>query len=122
MVTEIKKAVEMLFTDMCDIYETKHCVKDGLTEFTKEKIYSGVPCRISAKAYLFGENAAGRENDLADVRKKVKLFVPSDVIIAPGSIIEVTRLGQRELYKRSGAMMRYASHNEVMVENAKDWA
>ncbi len=122
MVERVRRAAESLFTDVCNIYEKRPIVQNGRTEFEKVCVKKNVPCRVSAKSYLFGENSAEAGDNTAKVSKTVKLFIPADCNIEPGSMVEVTRLGVTEVYIRSGALTRYSSHNEVMIRREKDWA
>ncbi len=122
MVEKVRRAAESLFTDVCSIYEKRPVVQNGRTEFEKVCVKKNMPCRVSAKSYLFGENSAEDGDNTAKVSKTVKLFIPADCIIEPGSIIEVTKLGVTEIYIRSGALTRYSSHCEVMIRREKDWA
>lgn len=117
-----KRAAALLFCDRCSVYEKTPVEKDGRTVFEKRVKYDDIPCRISSKSYLFGESAASSERNLLNINKRVKLFLPPDCEIAPGSTIEVKRLGKVEMYAGSGAMMRYATHNEATVTLMKDYA
>ncbi len=122
MVERVRRAAESIFTDVCSIYEKKPVMQNGRTEFETVCVKKNVPCRVSAKSYLFGENSAEAKDNMAKVSKTVKLFIPADCIIEPGSIIEVMRLGVTEVYIGSGVLTRYSSHNEVMIRREKDWA
>lgn len=121
MVEKIKNAIKPFYKDECTVFETR--VKTGQrTEFEKEIKYSSVPCRISAKSYLFGENAGKRQKNLLEAEKRVKLFCPPEYEISPGSRIEVFSMGRKILFGRSGQMHHYRTHNEVMIEILKDYA
>lgn len=122
MVKRLKKSAEALMSDVCTVYEKKAVSVDGRTEFVIWKKYENVPCRLSAKAYLFGEKTASDKENLAEAGQSVKLFLPPEYEIDAGSLIEVTHLGRSETYKRSGQMKRYLSHIEIMAEKAHDWA
>lgn len=117
-----KRAAALPFCDRCRVYEKTPVERKGRTVFETRVKYDDIPCRISSKSYLFGESAASSEENLLNVNKRVKLFLPPDCDIAPGSTIEVKRLGKVERYARSGAAMRYASHSEVTVTLMKDYA
>jgi len=118
----MKRAAMLLFRDRCDIYEKTPVTREGRTEFEMTLVRENVPCRISSKTYLFGESSAGESENLASISKGVRLFVPPECEIEPGSIIRLTRHGAVETYKRAGSMTRYASHNELMIKREKDWA
>ncbi len=122
MVERLKRALAPFYTDRCTVYEKKAVVNNGRTHFEESVKYTSVPCRVSAKAYLFGENAGREKERMLNVNKKVKIFLPCEYIVEPGSIIEVERYGQKKLYGKSGDMSCYTAHNEVMVELLKNYA
>ncbi|MBQ8003219.1 MAG: hypothetical protein IJ297_07235 [Clostridia bacterium] len=122
MVEKIKKAIKPLYTDVCNVYEKKPVTREGRTQFEEALKYKSIPCRISAKAYLFGENSASERNNLLKVSKKVKLFVPPEYVIEPGSRVEVVRNGRKTVFGKSGYVSFYTSHNEVMLELLKNYA
>lgn len=122
MVEKIKKAIEPLYTDTCTVYERKPVYNDGRTAFEGRIKYDCVPCRVSAKAYLFGENAGSENRNILKVTKKVKLFVPPEYVIEPGSRIKVMSKNRETIYAKSGEMSFYTSHNEVMIEKEKNYA
>ena len=122
MVEKIKRAIAPLYTDRCTVYEKRAVNDNGRTHFEKSVKYENIPCRISSKAYLFGENAASEKDNLLNVSKKTKIFLPCEYDIKAGSVIEVTSRGRKKVYAKSGEMSFYASHNEVMVELMKNYA
>lgn len=122
MVEKLKKALEPFYIDRCTVYEKKAVTREGRTQFEKSVKYARVPCRMSAKAYLFGENAAKERDNLLDINKRVKLFLPCEYFIEPGSIIEIESRGRTRIYAKSGEMSCYSVHNEVMVELLKNYA
>jgi hypothetical protein len=122
MVEKAKKALAPFYTDRCTVYEKTPVNKDGRTQFEERVKYYLIPCRISSKAYLFGENAASEKHNLLFVSKKTKIFLPPEYVIEPGSTIEVTSRGRKKVYAKSGEMSFYNSHNEVMVELLKNYA
>ncbi len=122
MVEKFKNAIEPFYTDVCTVYEKTAVNKDGRTVFEEVKVYENVPCRMSAKAYLFGENVANEKNNITSLNKKTKLFMPPEYVIKPGSKIVVESLGQVSVFAKSGKMSCYNSHNEVMVDLLKNYA
>lgn len=122
MVDRIKSAIEPLYRDICSVYEKETVYKNGRTEFAEKLVYENVPCRVSAKAYLFGEKAGSEKDNTLKVTKRAKLFVPPECVIKPGSRIKVVSSGREEIYGKSGQMNSYKTHNEVMVEILKDYA
>lgn len=122
MVERLKKVTVPFYTDRCTVYEKRAVTLEGRTHFEEKIKYRDVPCRVSAKAYLFGENAGREKERLLNVNKKVKVFLPSGYTVEPGSIIEIERMGQKKVYAKSGDMNRYSVHSEVMVELLKNYA
>lgn len=122
MVEKMKKALERFYIDRCTVYESAPVADSVITKFEDVVKYENVPCRLSAKAYLFGESAAGEGNNLAKITKKAKLFLPPEYVVLPGSRIEITSQGQTNMYAKSGAMNFYPSHNEMMLELEKKYA
>lgn len=122
MVERLKKVLSPLYTDRCTVFEKRPFTEDGRTRFEKNVRHENVPCRVSAKAYLFGENAAKEKDRMLTLNKRVKLFVPPEYVFEPGSEIEIESHGRIRMYGKSGEMSLYASHNEVMIELLENYA
>lgn len=122
MVEKVKKAIAPFYTDRCTVYEKRAVNINGRTRFEKTEKYTLIPCRISSKAYLFGENAASESKNLLKLSKKTRVFLPTEYIVEPGSIIEVTTKGHKKVFAKSGDMSFYDTHNEVMVELLKNYS
>lgn len=122
MVERIKSVLEPFYTDRCTVFEKVAVRRDGRTVFEESVKYEHIPCRASAKAYLFGESAAGWRDNMLKVNKRIKLFLPCEYVIREGSRIEVEIQGKRLVFAKSGVMSFYSSHNEVMVEILKNYA
>ena len=122
MVERLKKVLAPFYIDSCTVYEKRAVNYDGRTQFEKSVKYTNVPCRVSSKAYLFGENAAKERDSLLSINKRVKIFLPCEYDIAPGSILEIESKGRKRVYAKSGEMSCYSAHNEVMVELLKNYA
>ena len=122
MVEKLKRALAPFYTDRCTVYEKRAVTSKGRTQFERTVRYENIPCRVSFKAYLFGESAAKEKESLLGVSKKVKVFLPCDYDIAPGSVIEIESHGRSKVYAKSGEMSCYHAHNEVMVELMKNYA
>lgn len=122
MVEKMKRAIAPLYTDVCTVYEKRAVNENGRTKFEEVCRYENIPCRISAKAYLFGENAASMKGNQLNISKKTKIFLPCEYEILPGSTIAVTSRGRDKVFAKSGEMSFYESHNEVMVEIMKGYA
>ncbi len=122
MVEKMKKALEPFYTHRCTVYEKEPLFIDGKTTFSEKEKYVMIPCKLSVKAYLFGENAGSEKNNTLKITKKVKIFMPPQYEIKPGSRLEIYDGERCSMYARSGEMSFYASHNEVMAEIEKNYA
>lgn len=111
-----ERALRMLFTDRCDIYERRSSVReDGVTVFTEELVRSGVPCRISYDTY-----PSAKQNDrTAHTTGSAVLFLPVGTDVAAGSIVTVTRDGREIPMKASGLPKVYPGHLEITVRPAQ---
>lgn len=114
-----KIALAMLYEDRCTVYEVQK-IKDPTTHITSTQRVATLEnqiCRISYKTV----KAVDKENSAAVAKQVIKLFVPPEVLIKPGSEIEVTRNGQIILYKASGEVATYQTHNEIIL-SLKEYA
>ena len=121
MVERMKKALGLLYTDRMNLFE-KRVIEGEFTAFERVEKYKNVPCRMSAKNYLFGDKGASEKNNQLAIVKRVKIFFPVEYEILPGSEIEIIRGGRRSLFGKSGEMHSYGTYNTVMVEIVKDYA
>lgn len=112
--------IEATYDGTCNIYE-KQPYKDPDTMVTSQKevlVKKDIPCRLSfssASATLESGSAAG-------VVQTVKLFLAPEVVLRPGSKIEVVQNGRTECYSQSGKPAVYSSHQEVVLELWKGYA
>lgn len=109
-----RKAIEATYDGTCNIYE-KHSVKDPDTKITKQEdvlVQQNIPCHLS---YSSAPPASGSETVTA-VTQIIKLFLAPEVIIKPGSRIDVLQRGCKESYCQSGHAAVYVSHQEILLE------
>ena len=112
--------IEATYDGTCNIYE-KQPYKDPDTMVTSQKevlVKKDIPCRLSfssASATLESGSAAG-------VVQTVKLFLAPEVVLRPGSKIEVVQNDRTECYSQSGKPAVYSSHQEVVLELWKGYA
>lgn len=112
--------IEAAYDGTCNIYE-KQPYKDPDTMVTSHKetlVKEDIPCRLSfssAPATLESGSAAG-------VAQTVKLFLAPELVLRPGSKIEVVQNGRTECYRQSGKPAVYSSHQEVVLELWKGYA
>lgn len=118
----IRNAIERTYTDKMNVYgyfdEKNNDIFDDVTE---DIVISEEPCRVSFNSDLAAKPTY--ENDgAAKVEQKIKLFCAPEVMIQPGSKIEVTRGNRIMLFTRSGEPAVYATHQEIVLESVKVWA
>lgn len=113
MQTVARQAIESLYSDKCTITFRKH-VKDKKTHVTKsteEVIGTDIPCRLS-----FSSSPSTNGSNAPQKEQSIKLFLAPEVDVPEGSLIEVERLGHKTKYHRSGTIVRYVTHQEIMLE------
>lgn len=121
----VKNAVERFYNCTCSVYE-KEEYKDeaGITKHREILVLEDIPCRLSySTGMLFNKLNSGKADvDAVRSRQYTKIFTSPNVLIRPGSKIEVTNEKGRHIYFHSGERAEYLSHNEVVVENFKGWS
>ncbi|MGN1318068.1 MAG: hypothetical protein ACI4VF_03565 [Lachnospirales bacterium] len=118
MLRKYKNVVKRFYTGLCDVYEYKDIKVGNITKKAEEKVYEGIPCRLSYSA-----DSKTANSDVANiVGQTIKLFLDSDIVIKSGSKIVVTQNGRTIEYKNSGEAMVYQTHQEIMLELFKGWA
>lgn len=103
-----------LWTGRCTIYEYQD-VLDWETKQTTQKevaVLEDEPCRISYRH----EQATNIQSGAAVVSQSIILHIRPDLIINPGSVIEITQHGKTCKYKGSGQPAVYCNHQEIILE------
>lgn len=106
----MKKAIEKLYQDRCNVYERQEYIKGNKSTGHRDVIViENMPCRVSySNIYA---------NDVTDTvaykQQAVKLFYSPGNNIKPGSRVEVTRNGYTTLYRASSEPAIYNSHIEI---------
>lgn len=118
----VRLAIEQTYTDRMTVTVREKTLNEETkeTQFKPVEVLKDVPCRIS-----FGtKNSAVPDGEFPayTVSQPVKLFVPPDVVLPPGSLVSVTRDGVTKEYKQSGEPALYPTHQEIMLELAKEYA
>jgi hypothetical protein len=72
---------------------------------------------------LFGGSVktSGTSYDNVASKQYIKLFLPPDVDVRPGSRIDVTKAGQTISLKSSTRVFMYPSHQEIIIESKEDF-
>lgn len=115
-----RKIVEQTYDGMCSVIQ-KIAVKDPDTKVTSYKEVSLLTDQTCHLSYS-GTAAAADSGTIAMAAQTIKLFLEPEIMIPPGSRIEVTQLGRTESYAQSGKAAVYSSHQEILLELWKERA
>jgi hypothetical protein len=74
------------------------------------------PCRLSYSALPITDIETG----LPQVKQETTLFIRPDIIINPGSVIEITQRGRTNKYKQTAEPAIYTNHQEIKVSLDKE--
>ncbi len=109
----VKKALFKLHTSTCVVYTYEDDAVDEVTGIVTEgkKISTEYPCRISYKT-----STPSSGDKIATTTQTVTLFLAPDIIIPPGSDVDVIQNGRTLQYKASGVPMVFQSHQEIPLE------
>lgn len=109
-----RKSIERLYIGKCNVYEMES-IKDPVTKITTKKEVlklSDQPCKLSFSSLKNADEGDGA----ATVTQTPKLFIAPDIVIKPGSKIEVTQNNVTTLYQRSGEPGMFTTHQEIVLE------
>lgn len=120
MVKRVRKAIEGLYTGLCDITNQQEAFdpETGQTSFTETVAVTKQPCRLSYS----GSAAAAQSESAAEVKQTIKLFIAPKVEVMAGARVAVTQNGRTTEYKAAGQPAVYSNHQEIILELADDWA
>lgn len=116
----VNNPLAILWTGKCTIYEYED-VTDTVTFQTTQRevpVLVDEPCRLS---YNF-EQATNIRSGAAVVSQSITLFIRPDLVIKPGSVIEITQNGVTEKYKGSGKPAVYSNHQQIILQLYEDEA
>ena len=114
----VKNPLSILWTGKATIYEYQS-VTDPTTYQTISKevpVLVDEPCRLSYNH----EQATNIQSGAAVVSQSITLFIRKDLVIKPGSVIEITQNGVTEKYKGSGQPAIYSNHQEIVLQIYED--
>ena len=108
----------ILWTGKCTIYEFQDEVHPNTFQTTQKEVAVLVdePCRLSYNH----EQATNIQSGAAVVSQSITLFIRPDLVINPGSVIEITQHGVTEKYKGSGKPAIYSHHQEIVLQLYED--
>lgn len=115
-----REIIEQTYDGVCCIY-VMQSVKDPETKATsqKEVLYEEqIPCHLS----FSGTSPSAESSTVTAVSQTIKLFLSPELVVPPGSRLEVTQQGITENYSQSGKAAVYNSHQEIMLELWKEYA
>ena len=116
-----RAALERFYSDTCTVYVQQEAESDDcLTRFESKVLYADQPCRLS-----FSSSTTASGDIVAAVSQSVKLFISPELVIPPGSRIDVLRPGEIPRafhYKSSGSAAVYPTHQEIPLELAERYA
>ncbi|UNI72464.1 MAG: head closure knob [Chaetfec virus UA24_244] len=119
MVNRYRKALERLWKDRCWVYVQAETIDPStkLTDFEETPLLEDQPCKLS-----FSTLSAVSGDELPAVAQAVKLFLPPEVDVPPGSKIVVKRSNREFTFSRSGEPGIFSEHQEILLTEFKGWA
>ena len=114
----VTNPLAVLWTGKCTIYEFKDVVDPDTYQTTQQEVPVVVdePCRVSYNR----EQATDTQNGVAVVSQSIMLFIRPDLVITPGSVIEVTQHGVTEKYEGSSQSAIYSNHQQIVLQLYED--
>lgn len=110
----VNNPLAILWTGKCTIYEYQD-ITDPETYQTTQKevpVLVNEPCRLSYNH----EQSTNIQSGAAVVSQSITLFIRPDLVVKPGSVIEVTQNGVTEKYKGSGKPAIYTNHQQIVLQ------
>lgn len=107
-----------LWTGKCTIYEYVDEVHPNTYQTIQKQVAVLVdePCRLSYNH----EQATNIQSGAAVVSQSITLFIRPDLVVKPGSVMEITQNGITEKYKGSGKPAVYTNHQEIVLRLYED--
>lgn len=115
-----RAAVEVLYEDMCTIYEYRSVMDNNskLTSKQEVPVIEKQPCKLS-----FESTETTVSTDSANEKSvSIKLFISPDIRIKPGSKIVITHGGIETAFSNSGVPALYPTHQEINLKLFERWA
>jgi hypothetical protein len=103
-----------LWTGRATIYEYQEVYDPETYQSTQKEVVvlADEPCRLSYNH----EQATDIRSGAAVVSQSITLFIRKDLVVKPGSVIEVTQNGVTEKYKGSGQPAVYSKHQQIVLQ------
>lgn len=114
----VTNPLSLLWTGKCTIYEYENTTDPETWQTTQKEVVvlTDEPCRLSYNR----EQATNINSGAAVVSQSITLFIRPDLVIKPGSVIEITQNGVTEKYKGSGKPAIYSKHQEITLKLYED--
>lgn len=114
----VNNPLSVLWIGKCTIYEFEDVTDPETYQTTQKKVPVLVnePCRISYNH----EQTTNIQSGAAVVSQSITLFIRPDLVIKPGSVIEITQHGVTERYKGSGQPAIYSNHQQIVLQLYED--
>ena len=114
----VNNPLSILWTGRCTIYEFQDKTDPETFQTTQQEVavLENEPCRLSYNH----EQATNIRSGAAVVSQSITLFIRPDLVINPGSVIEITQNGVTERYKGSGQPAVYSNHQEIVLQIYED--
>lgn len=115
-----KKTLERLYKDSCTIYEEQEVTDEdtNITSTDTVAVIDNQPCKISFENL----STTSEDENVAEKKIAVKLFLAPEIDVKPGSTIEVTHNGETVRYSNSGVAGKFYTHQEINLELEERWA
>lgn len=114
----VTNPLSLLWVGKCTIYEFQDTTDPETFQTTQQEVPVLIdePCRLSYNK----EQSTNIANGAAVVSQSITLFIRPDLVIKPGSVIEITQHGVTEKYKGSGQPAVYCNHQEIILQLYED--
>lgn len=109
-----RKAIESTYTDTCTVYGFQKIKKGGATRNEKIILLNNIKCALSQKSL----KPTAQSETANAVSYDAKLFTAPEMLIEPGSRIEVSRLGRVSEFVSAGEPFVYETHQEIMLKRS----
>ena len=105
-----RTAIEMTYTDTCDVIRTVEKEVNYINKRVTEKVYENISCGL-----IMGSSPTIQTNTFALFNYSAKVIMPPEPIILAGDKFVVHRFGQILEYNSAGDPVVYATHQEVTL-------
>ncbi|WP_037355779.1 hypothetical protein [Selenomonas sp. FC4001] len=111
--------LESRYDGTCTIYRYEQTRASTGEDIKERTVYlEDAPCRLS-----YDRAPAAADSVTADtIEQGITLFLTPDVAIPPGCYITVTQCGVTTNYENSGPAKVYATHQEIALKLAEEYA